>query len=175
MSVNWNTFERNVTDAIKSRKAKNSDDFAKIIADEYNQAVLNNAQDLILGNRLLSANKSILTNALKSAFESAKVISDESRAKATMKSLINGGILAYWIGANLSLLIPPPGAVNVVSNVVTAPGIPPNISITNTSNIDVFVKELSTKFRLHLLTISGITSGVSATGAPIVIPFNGLN
>jgi hypothetical protein len=175
MAVSWNIFEKNLVDAIKSRRPKSEDDFAKLIATEYDSAVLTKAQDMVLKNVLVSANKGLLESALKTAFKSAKSIKDPEQAQRIMRTSINTGILAYWTGAKLGFGTPPPGAVSVVTNLVVMPGIPPDVKITNVSEPEKLAKELSTKFKMHLLTVKVITSGVTANGVPVILPINGLN
>lgn len=175
MSVSWNTFEKNITDAIKGRSVKSEDDFAKVIATEYDNAVRNRAQDIVLGNRVLSTNKSALESALRSGFKIAKTTSDQSKAQNIIRTFFNTGLIAYWVGATLGMTNPPPGAASVVTNLVISPGFPPDVKVSNVSNPETFARELSVRLRTHLLTVSVLTTGVSPTGVPVILPISGLN
>lgn len=175
MSVNWNIFEQQLTNSIESRTAKNEDDFAKLISDTYDRNIINFAADNLLGNRVIRTNKGLLEASLKTAFNLAKLTDDQDTATDLMRISINSGIIMYWTAAQLSLLVPPPGAANVITNMVVSPGIPPDVKIVNTNRIEEFVSELSIKLRIHLMTIQGITTGISPAGTPIILPFVGLN
>ena len=175
MSINWTGFENNIVSAIKNRRAKDESAFAKLIADEYDITIKNNAQDLLLGNKVFVTNKSILENALRNAFKLAKLSQSASEAQNIMMLFINTGVVGYWLGGKLGLTNPPPGAVSVVSNIITFPGVPPDVKISNVSKPEEFAKELTNRFKAHVLTISVVTTGISINGVPIVVPINGIN
>lgn len=174
MSVNWKSFETRINDAITSRTSKDENDFARMIATEYHSAVINCAQDLILANRVISGHKSMLESSLKSAFSLAKIARSNADAERVLRTYINLGVVAYWVGAQLSVTNIPPGAVSIVSNVVTFPGVPPDVQIQNTSDMGVFARELATRLRIHLTTIKGMTTVTTVSGPPLLIPINGL-
>jgi len=175
MAVNWKRLEDNIVQAIKERRARNEDAFAKLIADEYDRAIIHKAADMILGNTILVAKKSLLESALRGAFQLAKLSRSESEAQRIMKSFINTGVIAYWTGAQLTLTKPPPGAVSVVTNQVVSPGTPPDVSISNASKPEVFAREFVIRLQAHAKTVSIVTTGVTANGAPVVVTINGIN
>lgn len=175
MSVNWKDLEDKLVSIIKDRRAKNEDDYAKLIADEYDRAVLLKAQDIMLANKPISTKKSSLESALKNAFKLAKATRSESEAQNIMRVFINIGIVSYWAGGQFGLTNPPPGAVSVVTNLVVFPGIPPDVKISNSSKPEEFAREFVLRVRSHALTIKLVTTGVTASGSPVVVPISGIN
>lgn len=175
MPAKWKSLEDNIVRILKNREAKDEDDFAKRIADEYDRTILHNAQDILLGNKALVTRKSALESALRSAFKLAKSAQSESDAKKVMRTFINIGVVGYWLGAQLGQTNPPPGAVKVVSNMVVFPGAPPNVEISNTSKPEDFARVFVAKLRAHALTISITTTGATSSGAPVIVTISGIN
>lgn len=173
MPVNWTQFEQRLTDYFESKSAKNEDDAAKFIVDMYDAAIRGGAKDIMFQNIVLQVNKQVFLNAVKSAFKLAKISIAKKNSDRVIRTLFNSGLIGYWTGATLGLTTPPPGTVGIVSNIVTFPGLPPNVSVENTDDPKKLAKELSTKFRVHLLSIKGITTALvpAPPGAPIPTPF----
>lgn len=174
MSVNWRQFEESVTSLASNRRSDNEREFASALTTEYIRAVLNCAQDIVLGNNVITVNKALLESALQSGFTMMRLLRSQVDAEAAFNAYLYSGLGGFWAGAQLGLLIPPPGAVTVVSNLVVNIGTRPRMTLPNVKEADVFSSNLAMELRLHLTSISVLTTGVSSTGIPIAVPIYGL-
>jgi hypothetical protein len=158
---------------MESHTARSEDDFAKFVVDKYDEVVKQSARDINFQNGVLRTNKALFLNATKIALKIAKLDTKGDRAPKVIESMMGSGLVAYWTGAQLAPTIPPPSSVTVVSNTVIFPGIPLKITVENTSDPKLLAKRLSSAFRIHLLTIKGVTVALvpQPSGPPIPVPF----
>ena len=98
-------------------------------------------------------------------------------ATVAFKIMANGLIL-NWTGATLKTSVPPPGATNVITNIVLLPFIDKGKLIkemkatTTQETEEDMIKQYIKLFREHTKTLSGITIGmVPLVGVPTPIPF----
>ena len=92
--------------------------------------------------------------------------------------LMANGLIINWTGATLKTTIPPPGATNVVSNIVVLPVVDKGKLIkgmkatTQQETEEDMIKEYVKLFKNHTKTLSGITIGmVPLVGVPTPIPY----
>ena len=162
-----------------ARIAKNENEFAQFLITTYDKVIKTQAADMNYGNRVITTKIPVLVNSTKSAFNTAKLDRDGSQAPRVIESMIGSGLIAYWTGAVMAPLIPPPSSISVVSNMVTVAGQPLKVTVVNTSDSKLFVKSLTVGFRKHLLTVQGITTALvpqpSGPPIPVPFPFSGIN
>jgi len=175
VAINWNTFGNNLQMYFDNFVAQKEDDAADFLATQYEIAVLMGV-DMMYGNMVTSYNSPGLKSALKTLFKQLKNLTMGEMVPTLMGTGISNGLIQFWSGASLALLVPPPGTVGVVSNMVTSPGTPiPILSMRKggTQNKSEFINNLIKFFRQHLSTLSGITTALVPTpsGAPIPTPF----
>ena len=92
--------------------------------------------------------------------------------------LMANGLIINWTGATLKTTIPPPGATNVVSNIVVLPFVDKGKLIkgmkvtTRQKTEEDMIKAYVKLFKNHTKTLSGITIGmVPLVGVPTPIPY----
>jgi len=179
MAIQWTQFENEVLQYMDARIAKSEDEFCQFLITAYDKVIKTQAVDVNYGNRVLTTNVPILVNSTKGAFNIAKTDRNGSQAARVIESMIGSGLIAYWTGATLAPIIPPPSSISVVSNSVTTPGQPLQVKVINTSDSKLFVKSLSAGFRKHLMTVQGITVALvpqpSGPPIPVPFPFSGIN
>lgn len=166
MAIDWEITKKNIIKFFKNYKAKNEEDTAKFIVSEYETAILNGTEQY--QNTPLIYNLSILENAFKQAFKVGK----NGNIVNHFPQIISDGLIGFWTGATMEMIIPPPGATAVISNIVIYPGSPQMIIVKNINNFDDFATKLVKFFQNHLLTIKGINTGMVNVGSiPTPIPF----
>lgn len=85
------------------------------------------------------------------------------------------GLSLQWPAATLENLIPPPGAVSVVSNIATSGGTFPTMEVGINNNI--LAEELVKAFRNHSQTVSGMLTAMVYSGTtlvPVQFPWTGI-
>jgi hypothetical protein len=167
MPIEWNKFENDLNNYFSNYLAKSEGDAAQAITTLYVGNILNGA-DLVYGNTISSFNKQALQLALENAFNIGKV----SKSTNHFSQMISQGLMAFWTGATLSFLIPPPGSTVVVSNFVNNPGSPQNLSVFNTRDAGIISRNLIIMFKLHMASVGGITTALVPTPTgPVPTPF----
>jgi len=165
----WTSFEANMTNYLSSYSASSHEGLATKLVDEYDLAV-RQGKDMCYKNSVLGANKDALLSMTKLAFQ-VGYASPSYDIINKVGSIISLGVLAYWMGATLSM-IPPPGAVSVISNTCIFPGAPIPIKLKNNESYDYMPKYVSKLFKLHLLTIAGVTLALVPAGSALIpVPF----
>ena len=98
-------------------------------------------------------------------------------ATVAFKIMANGLVL-NWTGATMKTFVPPPGATNVVANLVLVPFVDKGKLIkgmkaaTKQETEEDMIKQYVKLFKGHTKTLSGITIGmVPLVGVPTPIPF----
>jgi len=98
-------------------------------------------------------------------------------ATVAFKIMANGLVL-NWTGATMKMSVPPPGATNVVANLVLVPFVDKSKLIkgmkaaTKQETEEDMIKQYVKLFKGHTKTLSGITIGmVPLVGVPTPIPF----
>lgn len=167
MAINFGQFTNDLSNFFESYSARNERDTARFITNLYVTNVLQGTDSF--RNVVLKFNK----DALEIAFNNAFNIAFEGNTNTHFSQVVSVGLIGFWSGGTLTLVIPPPGSISVVSNIVTNPGIPQTIRTRNTTNFREFANELVQMFRRHMLTLQGITTALvpAPTGAPIPTPF----
>ena len=170
MAANWTSFKSNLKNHFEGNKT--SPKVWTVLANEYDKAI-KSATDLVFMNSIGSTNKSGMEQILKAGFLACEKLTIPGAAKPIMKTTIAGATTVYWLGATLKPLIPPPGSISVVSNVVLFPGIPPVVEWPDPSDDPAFLGNyLSNIWAAQLLTISGVTTAMTYIGtATIPIPY----
>ena len=167
MPINWDTTKNILVNYFKGYVAQSEDNAATFITNQYEIAVLQGG-DNAYKNMVTTYNKPVLENAIKSAMKIARTTNSNS----SMAQLISTGLIGYWTGGQLALIIPPPGATVVVSNMVTNPGTPQPLLVTNGDKFETFVDNLITMFKTHMVSLAGITTALVPTpGGPVPTPF----
>lgn len=165
MPINWNETERNLENYLNSQAAESISDTANFITNVYLSSILTGTD--IFGNVVVSYNDTILKNSLEVAFNVAL----NQNKSDHFSQYISNGLIGFWTGAQLSLAVPPPGAVQVITNVVSFPGNQQTINIVN-SRQNLFAKNLINVFRLHSLSLRGtITALVPSPAGPVPTQF----
>lgn len=86
------------------------------------------------------------------------------------------GLLLTWTGVQLAMIIPPPGSVKVINNVVVNPGSVPTMNLGAAGS--ELAKELVQGFKQHARTVTGMTTSLVYAGTtlvPMQFPWTGLN
>jgi hypothetical protein len=174
MAVNWTSFQQNITNFIDGKFARNEKDLADAITNGYDSSIKFGAKDSLVGNTILTTNATEMKRILANGFRMAKLDFTGKHTKTILRSAFASAVISYWTGATLSTAIPNPGAVRTISNYITFPGVPPAIIIENSNNSREFASKLSTLFRVHLLTLQGLTTGVTANAVVVPTPFVGI-
>ena len=149
------------------------EDTAKFITNKYVENILQGT-DAPFGNVAVGFNKDVLEAALFNAFNLGFAYRLKKGFPAIFSNIVSGGLIGFWASGTLGFTIPPPGSIQVVSNVVTFPGNLQRINFSlNRTDRREFAKNLVQMFRLHLMSLTGITTSLvpQPTGAPIPIPF----
>ena len=167
MPIAWDLFENQITSYLKGHQAKSEKDLATFLADKYDLFIKTGKEQY--GNGILSANKSLLENYIYLALLDAR----RGKPLDDVSKKISSGAVLYWTTVSMQLLIPPPGAISVVSNVVTFFGTPIKFPIKNTSDSSVLAKNLIFSFKIHASMIQGINTALvpAPPGQPIPTPF----
>jgi len=168
--INWTQFENRLLQYVKSQQAKNEDDFAQRLVEEYDTAIKTGTNQYF--ERPLQVNKNAFASALKSGFKVARLTKDPTEARGAIKTMFSIGVISYWIGGTLALTPFPPGSISIVTNIVTFPGNPPVLLVGNTNNVELMVRLMSAQLKTHSITVAGITTAlVNVGGTPIPTPF----
>ena len=152
---------------------------AQKIATEYDKMVKTCVYINQWGNGPLLTFKSIMQTIIQAAFNAAiKIKGAPSSADSIIERGFNIGTVLYWTGAQMKPAPPPPGSIQIVSNPVISPGImsfkaPP----THYPMFDIWPKTMREAWRMHALTVGGITTSLTPMGSstpPIPYPWIGL-
>ena len=171
MPVNWKHFENRLIQYVKNRQAKNEDELAQRIVDEYHNEIGSGINQY--NERVIDVNKNGFARSLKSGFKIAKVTLNEKQAQGAIKTYFAIGVMTYWTGGKLGLVPPPPGASSVVTNIVNNPGRPPVLLVGNTDDAELMIRSISTQLQIHATTIAGITTA-NVNGSPTSFPWVGI-
>jgi len=178
MPINWTIFKQNITryfdDNMRGEDKENptAKDVSTKIANEYETAVKLGG-DLMYKNPVTTYNKPGLQISIQNAFDIGQTTPSTSVIPTLFGGWFSTGLIQFWTGAQLGMLIPPPGSVSIISNVVLSPGVPvPVMNIKNTENKNEFVDSMIDLFKLHLQSVSGLTTAFLPTvPAPTPTPF----
>jgi hypothetical protein len=167
MPIPWEQFENQITSYLKGHQAKSEKDLAEFLANKYDTYIKMGKEQY--GNGILSADKALLENYIYIALLDArrgKPLDDVSKKIAI-------GVVLYWTTVKMQILVPPPGAVSVVTNVVAFPGTPIKFPIKNTKDPSVLAKNLIFCFKIHATTITGINTALVPVpgGGTVPTPF----
>jgi len=172
MAIDWKTFKQMTKSYFKSMVARNEQEAADFITTQYISAILTGG-DLSYGNIVTPTyNQQALSLAIGNAFIQGATLVNEGLIPTIFGITISQGLIGFWTGAQLSLLVPPPGSVVVVSNIVSVPGtIISVLNVSATENENEFVDNLVDFFTQHLQTLQGITTAIVPGTPPIPTPF----
>lgn len=169
--INWTIFKQTTKSYFKSMVAQNEQEAANFITDQYEIAVLTGG-DLLCGNVVTTYNKPVLSSAIGNAFIQGATLVNEGLAPSIFGTTISQGVIGFWTGAQLALLIPPPGSTAVVTNLVTVPGVAiPILRVSATESEDEFINNLVDFFITHLQSLQGNTIAIVPGTPPVPIPF----
>jgi len=169
--INWTQFENDIASYLDLKQAKSEDDLAKKISDTYDQVItlgMNQYQEGIL-----STTKDILKTFISQGLREAK----NGKDLIAVSKRFSTGVLGYWYNAKMKIDVPPPGAVSVITNVISLPGVPFTFPIRNTLDPKILAKAIATAFKLHSNTIQGITTALVPVGTSLVptpFPWTGI-
>lgn len=170
MPINFGQFENDIVSYFEGyiAKAEDQSDAARHIANLYVNNILQGT-DAPYGNVVVSYNKAALESALINAFN----LGLRGNTNTHFSQMISAGLIGFWTGGKLAPAVPPPSSISVVTNIVTVPGTPQDISVRNTTSFREFANRLVTAFKLHLLSVQGITTALvpAPPGAPVPTPF----
>jgi hypothetical protein len=166
---------------------------AEIEEQQQTQQTIREQRDVILANEeLIKAETEKLKSGLKARQEQLKedtklvpeIIIIKSLAAigdllATVAfKIMANGLVLNWTGATLKTSVPPPGATNVVANLVLVPFVDKGKLIngmkatTKQETEEDMIKQYVKLFKEHTKTLSGITIGmVPLVGVPTPIPY----
>ena len=169
MTIEWNNFQNTLKNYFANYLAESEEQAATFITDLYATNVLAGG-DLSYKNMAIKFNKNLLETALKNSFKIAK----NGNTTSHIPQMISQGLIGFWSGAELAKTIPPPGSIAIVTNFVNNPGTPQNLQIFNNQKVELFAKSLMLMFKLHLMTIAGVTTALvpQPSGPPIPVPFS---
>lgn len=167
MAINFRKFTDDLSNFFESYSARDGKDTARFITNLYVTNVLQGT-DASFRNVILKFNKAALENALNTAFN----IAFKGNTNTHFSQVVSVGLIGFWTGGTLALVIPPPGSISIVSNIVTIPGIPQIIRTQNTTSFRAFANELVQMFRRHMASLQGITIALVPTPTGATIPTN---
>lgn len=178
MPINWNLFKNNLTSYFdNNRNSQNLGnkigEVAEKITSEYETAIIGGG-DLNYKNPVVIYNKDGLRTNIEQAFRQGfNVKIKDVEISPIFGNFFSLGVIQFWTGAQLGLLIPPPGSISVVTNVVSIPGVViPILNLSNSTRNDEFITNIIDFFQKHLQGISGITTAlIPAVPVPIPSPF----
>lgn len=160
--INWTQFENDILSYLELKQAKSEDDLAKKISDSYDQVVKLGVNQYQEG--ILSTDKSILKTFIAQGLREAK----NGKDLVEVSKRFSTGVLSYWYSVKMKIDVPPPGAVSVVTNIITLPGVPFTFPIINTLDSKVLAKTITNVFKIHSYTIQGITTALVPVGTSLV-------
>jgi len=160
--INWTQFENDIASYLDLKQAKSEDDLAKKISDTYDQVVKLGVNQYQEG--ILSTNKDTLKTFISQGLREAK----NGKDLITVSKRFSAGVIAYWYSAKMKIDVPPPGAVSVVTNIITLPGVPFTFPISNTLDPKVLAKAMTNVFKIHSYTIQGMTTALVPVGTSLV-------
>ena len=172
MPIDWNVFKQTTKNYFRSMVAQNEQIAADFITTQYVAAVLTGG-DLLYGNAVTTYNQQVLSSAIGNAFIQGATLVNEGLAPSIFGSTISQGVIGFWAGAQLAPLIPPPGSIAVVTNLVTMSGVAiPILNVSTTENEMEFINNLVDFFTTHLNSLQGITTALVTTpSGPVPTPF----
>ena len=113
-------------------------------------------------------------------FDLPKMPAFEINLGALVPKVLNtlglSGLLLAWSGVQLAMIVPPPGSVKVINNVVVNPGSFPTMNLGAAGS--ELAKELVQGFKQHARTVTGMTTSLVYSGTtlvPVQFPWTGLN
>jgi len=164
MPILWEQFENQITSYLKGYQAKSEKDLAEFLANKYDTYIKTGKEQY--GNGILSANKSLLENYIYLALLDAR----RGKPLDDVSKKIAAGVVLYWTTVKMQTIVPPPGAISVVTNVVTFPGTPIKFPIKNTKDPSVLAKNLIFSFKIHANTVLGINTALVPLPAGGTVP-----
>lgn len=170
--IDWNSFKNPMRSYFRSLSASNTEDVAEIISSYYDSTVRRGGE-LVANNFVTKGNRELLKSQIQYT-----LIRGLSVKQGIYNSLleISRGFVSYWTGAQLSTVSPPPGAIAVVSNIVTNPGIEQGIPTSFVNDYDSWLDLFISVAEIHLSTMQGqmVALYPTPTGpVPITIPWIG--
>lgn len=167
MPIIWNNFQQELTAYLKGHQAKSEKDLSEWLADKYDSYIKLGKEQY--GNGILSANKSVFEKYIYIALLDAR----RGKPLKDVAFKIATGVVLYWTTVKMKIEIPPPGAISVVTNIVTLPGIPIRFPIRNTQDSSVLAKSLILCFKTHAQTIQGVNTALVPIpgGGTVPTPF----
>ncbi len=181
MAILWSKLENDISlylDFGIKDNSRTKESLAKEISLLYVNSIKNGGTEQY-GNKIISMQSIGLENSLRNAFQEDENIIYGPPAPLNIKGLI--GVIVDWESCVVGTSVPPPGAINVISNKITSPGVvtPMNIgSATSNSNSRDFSREIVKSLRLHSKTITGMCiANVIIYGVPVPMqfPWTGIN
>ena len=183
MGADWSGFEGKMKKWFADVGTKGSGDVvepnkdtgktAKKIADEYEKAIMK-GKAAVNGNPPMSYNKSALEKAMKGAFD--MLDADKTGASVPAAGALMGtGFVGFWTGGMYVPAKPSPGMAVGITNVVQSPGAPIPVSIPGPNeDPGSLAGAIAKAAKSHAGTIAGLHSGTTPPGAPIAVPWVGL-
>lgn len=166
IAIDWQSFTNNISSYFSSRKSENEKDAAEYIAKLYDSTVKLGTEQY--GNRILSSNYKILKNYIYIALSEAKKTGNNRNLAKTILT----GVISYWSTISIQAVIPPPSSIKPVINNVIFPGNIIDFNVYNSKDSKNISDILSSVFRVHSKTVSGIiTSLVSTPNGMIPVPY----
>lgn len=150
-------------------------DIAAQITEWYhNQVFSGNTEQF--GNGPLNVNRGAFLSALQPAYvdiENSTKSPNENQLEIIANAHRSASI-AYWSGAQMERINPPPSADSVITNPVVNPG---NFSVSfpDINSIEGYVSILSNAHEQHLLTVSGILTARMPDNSVQDFPWTGIN
>jgi hypothetical protein len=169
MPINFAQQQQNLIDILEQYLDSRSEAAAEL-ADWYDQ-MAKSGGDLLYQNAVLQAQKPLFERTLNQVFNTGINAGQAYYAQVALQ--YQQAAIQYWTGATLQLQNPPPGATQVVSNVITVPGVvTPGIAFEPIDNIEDFASKFVDMFKTHFQTIQGVTTAlVPSPGGPVPTPF----
>lgn len=167
MPIQWDILEDQLAQFLKTHRAQSERDTANYLSDKYDIFIKTGRTQY--GNGIATSNKTVLNNFIYLALLDAK----RGKPLDKVADKISLGIVLYWRSVTMQIIIPPPTAISVVTNVVVFPGTAIKFPIRNTTDASVFSKNLILSFKLHVKLIKGINTALvpAPPGNPVPVAF----
>lgn len=126
--------------------------------------------DPLVGNSVLVANEA----ALRAGFRQILNTFGETQAEyATIPTRFQETFIQYWTGATLGIAIPPPPSTQIVTHVITVPGVVTPTIWDPVNDQRQFSERFVDLIITHFNTLQGLITALvpSPPGAPVPTPF----
>jgi hypothetical protein len=170
MAINWGGLQTQLIAIHNSDNEYNTSQIAQAIEDAYVVAIQTATE-----STALNVVATYTVGGLKAGIESAMTTAVGTFNQSFDITLVDSGLIAFWMGATFTPTNPAAGQATVASISVLngGAGTPQTPPIASNSNI-AWVNMWISYFQSHANTVSGTLIGATSVPAPLVVSFSGI-